>query len=270
MASQTSALQLPPLQWTGIVVLLHLKMPAQHAGRKINLVRTSESEAMEGGRVGGGVAARIAWDWPTTPACRQSPLPLPVHRPRGHEATNGRATCDRRGEGDKLQNASSQHHGQEGGAHIERDLGFQQAGWLRCQTASSSMSLSDVLGRRPHLRASLRDSAAPPDLSGAEDEGLLGLPFAKHYREPSRVIAARRKEASRTVARRPSVSFCLRSRLPFVGRRGPPEGPSRLFTARGGSTQHPRFPISEVAAPGCCSSMDSRRRRRRRAWMDDG
>lgn len=132
---------------------------------------------------------------------------------------------------DKLQNASSQHHGQEGGAHIERDLGFQQAGWLRCQTASSSMSLSDVLGRRPHLRASLRDSAAPPDLSSTEDEGLLGLPFAKHYREPSRVVAARRKEASRTVACRPSVTFCLRSRLPFVGRRGPPEGPSRLFTA---------------------------------------
>lgn len=107
-----------------------------------------------------------------------------------------------------------------------------------------------IFGRRFGIRQRPRASAAHK----MEGSWLLGLPFAKHYREPSRVVAARRKEASRTVACRPFVPFCLRSRLPFLGRRS--RGTRATFEAIFCSRwQHPRFPISEVAAPGCCSSM---------------
>lgn len=105
-----------------------------------------------------------------------------------------------------------------------------------------------IFGRRFGIRQRPRTSAP-----STEYGGLLGLPFAKHYREPCRVVAARRKEASRTVACRPFVTFCLRSRLPFLGRRGPPEGPSRGYFLL--EVTAPSISDSEVAAPGCCSSM---------------
>lgn len=91
-----------------------------------------------------------------------------------------------------------------------------------------------IFGRRFGIRQRPRTSAP-----STEYGGLLGLPFAKHYREPCRVVAARRKEASRTVACRPFVTFCLRSRLPFLGATlGSIE---RLFSTRGGSTLDFRF-----------------------------
>jgi hypothetical protein len=137
------------------------------------------------------------------PQHQSPPPPPPPHRLRGHEATNGRATCDRRGEGDKVHDASSQHHGQEGGV----SSGIWDVSRLACNLASDARPLrraSNVLcivyvSERSAwpLRGSLRDSAAPPDLRSSEKGQPILAPGPAIRQTFPRAKSDRRSEAQR-------------------------------------------------------------------------
>lgn len=214
-----------------MVVWLHLIMLAQHAGRKINLAEPCERASQRRWKVGELVVVSPPASRGIGPQHQDAAGPLspsPSTNPEVMRPPTGGQLATGEGGGDKLRNASSQHHGQEGGVHIKH------MGWLAgcsltllgsdarplrpaCLCVMMCLAAGRIFGRRFGIRQRPRTSAP-----STEYGGLLGLPFAKHYREPCRVVAARRKEASRTVACRPFVTFCLRSRLPFLGRPGPP------------------------------------------------